>query len=107
MPRFLLHHRHEPEECGVAFTSFKGHASPLRHSATVASSLSGSHEIWWLVDAPGPGEALAYVPQPRSERSRSHDHPRTTSVPLGASARACPSSARTLPRSRCSAWPWS
>src|SRR5918996_5246576 len=29
MPRYLLHHRHEPEECGVEFAAFKGHTSPL------------------------------------------------------------------------------
>jgi hypothetical protein len=69
MARYLIHHRHEPEECGVAFTSFKGHASPLRHNATVASCLSGSHEIWWFVDAPGPGEALAQLPFFVAERS--------------------------------------
>ena len=37
MPRFLLHHRHEPHECGVAFAAFRGHASPLRHQAALAS----------------------------------------------------------------------
>ena len=31
MTRYLLHHRHEPHECGVVFASFKGHQSPLRH----------------------------------------------------------------------------
>ena len=25
MARYLLHHRHEPDECGVAFASFQGH----------------------------------------------------------------------------------
>ena len=34
MARYLLHHRHEPEECGVVFASFKGHHSPLRHQTT-------------------------------------------------------------------------
>ncbi len=29
MPRYLLHHRHEPHECGLVFASFKGHRSPL------------------------------------------------------------------------------
>jgi hypothetical protein len=69
VPRYLLHHRHEPEECGVAFTSFKGHASRLRHNATVASCLTGGHEIWWLVDAPDPGEALACLPFFVAQRS--------------------------------------
>jgi hypothetical protein len=69
MPRYLLHHRHEPGECGVAFTSFKGDASPLRHSAAVASCLSGGHEIWWLVDAADAEAALAQLPFFVAERS--------------------------------------
>ena len=62
MPRFLLHHRHEPQECGVAYASFKGEATPLRRRATVASCLSGGHEIWWLVEADSPEDALAQLP---------------------------------------------
>jgi hypothetical protein len=62
MPRYLLHHHHEPDECGVAFAAFKGHASPLRHTATVASCLSGGHAIWWLVNAPTPEDALEQLP---------------------------------------------
>ena len=51
MPRFLLHHRHEPHECGVAFASFRGHA------------------IWWSVEAAGPDEALALLPFFIAERA--------------------------------------
>jgi hypothetical protein len=69
MPRYLLHHHHEPDKCGVAFAAFKGHTSPLRHATTVASCLSGGHEIWWLVDAPGPDQALAQLPHFLAERS--------------------------------------
>ena len=69
VPRYLLHHRHEPQECGVAFAAFKGLASPLRHTATVGSCLSGGHEIWWLVDAPDPDHALAQLPFYVAERS--------------------------------------
>jgi hypothetical protein len=69
MPRYLLHHHHEPDKCGVAFAAFKGHASPLRHATTVASCLSGGHEIWWLVDAHGPDEALAQLPYFLATRS--------------------------------------
>ena len=36
---FLLHHRHQPRECGVAYASFKGHPSPLRRSDAVSSCL--------------------------------------------------------------------
>ena len=28
MSRYLLHHRHAPDECGVVFASFKGHREP-------------------------------------------------------------------------------
>jgi Cu+-exporting ATPase len=38
MPRFLIHHRHEPHECGVAFAAFRGHESPLRHRAALAAA---------------------------------------------------------------------
>ena len=69
MPRYLLHHRHDADDCGVAYSAFKGHASPLRHSATVASCLSGGHEIWWLVDAADPDAALAQLPFFVAERS--------------------------------------
>ena len=41
MARYLLHHRHEPHECGVVFASFKGHDSPLRRRPTLASCRSG------------------------------------------------------------------
>jgi hypothetical protein len=69
MARFLLHHRHEPQECGVAYASFKGEASPLRRTATVASCLAGGHEIWWLVEAASPKEALGQLPHYVAVRS--------------------------------------
>jgi hypothetical protein len=62
MPRYLLHHRHEPEECGVVFAAFKGHESPLRRQATLASCRSGGHEIWWTVESASEDEALALLP---------------------------------------------
>jgi hypothetical protein len=49
---YLLNHRHEPEECGVAFAAFNGHDSALRHAAAVSSCVTGGHEICWVVDAP-------------------------------------------------------
>ena len=69
MPRYLLHHRHEPSECGVAFASFKGHESPLRHRATLASCRSGGHAIWWTVEAAGENEALGLLPFFVAERA--------------------------------------
>jgi hypothetical protein len=62
MSRYLLEHRHEPQECGVVFTAFKGHQSPLRHRRTLASCHSGGHAIWWTVEAQSEAEALALLP---------------------------------------------
>ena len=69
MARYLLHHRHEPDECGVVFTSFKGHQSPLRHQTTLASCRSGGHEIWWTVDAGSEEDALRLLPFYVAERT--------------------------------------
>jgi hypothetical protein len=62
MSRYLLEHRHEPNECGAVFAAFRGHQSPLRHRATVASCRSGGHAIWWTVAAASEAEALALLP---------------------------------------------
>jgi hypothetical protein len=62
MARYLLHHRHDPDKCGVVFASFKGHQSPLRHRPTLASCRSGGHAIWWTVDAGSEDDALALLP---------------------------------------------
>lgn len=69
MPRYLLHHRHDPAECGVVFTSFKGHESALRHRATLASCRSGGHSIWWTVDAESERDALRLLPPYVVERT--------------------------------------
>jgi len=62
MSQYLLQHRHQPRECGVVFASFKGHESPLRDRATVASCRSGGHAIWWSVEAASELEALRLLP---------------------------------------------
>ena len=69
MSPYLLHHRHEADECGVVFASFKGHQSPLRHRATLASCRSGGHEIWWTVDAASEEDALRLLPYYVAERT--------------------------------------
>lgn len=74
MPRYLLHHHHEPNECGVAFAAFRGFESPLRHKAALASCNSGGHSLWWAVDASSEGNALAQLPYFVAER--------TTAVPV-------------------------
>lgn len=69
MPRYLLEHRHDRQECGVVFASFKGHTSPLRHRPTLGSCRSGGHAIWWTVDAESEAEALALLPRYVAERT--------------------------------------
>ena len=69
MHRYLLQHRHEPDECGVVFASFKGHRSPLRHRPTLASCRSGGHAIWWTVEAASEQDALALLPVYVGERT--------------------------------------
>jgi hypothetical protein len=69
MARYLLHHRHEPRECGVVFASFRGHESPLRHRATLASCASGGHAIWWSVEAASDEDALELLPFFVAERT--------------------------------------
>jgi hypothetical protein len=66
---YLLHHRHEPHECGVVFAAFRGHQSPLRHRATLASCRSGGHAIWWTVQADSENDALALLPFYIAERT--------------------------------------
>jgi hypothetical protein len=62
MPRFLLHHRHEPRECPAAFAAWSGFTSPLRRRATVGSCHFGDHQIWWEVEASSEREALEHLP---------------------------------------------
>ena len=69
MHRYLLHHRHDPDECGVVFASFKGHRSPLRHRSTLASCRSGGHAIWWTVEAASEDDALALLPSYVADRT--------------------------------------
>ena len=51
------------------FASFRGHDSPLRHRATIASCRSGGHEIWWTVDADDEADALRLLPFYVAERT--------------------------------------
>jgi hypothetical protein len=62
MPLFVLHHHHDPQDCGAAYASFKGVNSPLRHSAALASCGEGGHAIWWTVEAASETEALGVLP---------------------------------------------
>ena len=69
MPRFLIHHRHAASACGVAFSAFRGHESPLRHRPALASCAVGGHAIWWTVEATSEADALALLPFFVAERS--------------------------------------
>jgi hypothetical protein len=69
MPRYMVHHRHEPRECGIAFAAFKGHESPLRHRAALASCPTGGHAIWWSVEAASERDALRQLPYFVARRS--------------------------------------
>lgn len=69
MPRFLVQHRHEPQQCGIAFAAFRGHESPLRHQAALASCPFGGHAIWWTVEAASEQDALRLLPFFVAQRS--------------------------------------
>jgi hypothetical protein len=62
MPLFRLHHHHEADECAAIYAAWKGFASPLRSSVTLASCREGGHEIWWDVEAPDSRRALELLP---------------------------------------------
>lgn len=67
--QFVLHHRHGPAECRVAFAAWKGFSSPLRRRTTFGSCLLGGHEIWWELEAASEREALAQLPPYVAERT--------------------------------------
>jgi hypothetical protein len=69
MARFLLHHRHEARECGVAFASFRGHESSLRHREALATCAFGGHAIFWAVEAADESHALGLLPYFVAERA--------------------------------------
>jgi hypothetical protein len=69
MPCFLIHHRHAPQECGVAYIAFKGFASELRHERALAACDYGDHAIWWTVEAESEADALARLPHYVASRS--------------------------------------
>lgn len=69
MAKFILTHRHEPEECRSAYAAWNGFESPLRHHDTLASCGRGGHRIFWTVQAPDEREALAQLPPYVAERT--------------------------------------
>lgn len=63
MTQFLLSHSHEPGECAAAFAAWNGTASPLRGDVAWAGCAHGTHSVYWRVEAPDPGAALALLPE--------------------------------------------
>lgn len=74
MPLFLLHHRHDADECPAAYAAWKGFDSPLRRAIALSSCLQGGHAIWWEVEALDARAALELLP--------SYVATRTTAVPV-------------------------
>jgi hypothetical protein len=66
---FVLHHRHEPQECAAAFAAWQGFDSPLRHRVTASTCLEGGHALWWWVEAADRSAALALLPRFVAERT--------------------------------------
>jgi hypothetical protein len=62
MLRFVLHHRHEPGECGAAFAAWSGFDSPLRRRGAIGACHFDDHQIWWLVEAESARAALDQLP---------------------------------------------
>lgn len=69
MARYMLTHRHRPEECRVAFAAWRGFDSPLRRLPTLASCAQGKHSLWWAVEAASEREALGQLPPYVAERT--------------------------------------
>lgn len=69
MASYMLTHRHEPDECRVAFASWRGFDSPLRHKQTLASCAKGGHSLWWTVEARSEADALRQLPPYLAERT--------------------------------------
>ena len=69
MASFMLHHRHQPDECPSAYAAWKGFDSPLRGHQVLASCRLGGHEIWWEVEAADEADALGRLPKFVGERT--------------------------------------
>ena len=62
MPKFVLTHTHNADECAVSVAAWRGFASPLRHGTPLGSCALGGHCVWWTVDASDEVAALALLP---------------------------------------------
>ena len=73
MTLFLLEHRHQPSECGVAFAAWKGFDSPLRQKEVLCSCRTGGHRLWFVVLATSADSALLQLPRYLAERTEVFD----------------------------------
>jgi hypothetical protein len=69
MPLFIIHHRHDANECPAAYAAWKGFDSPLRRQGAKSSCPWSGHDIWWDLDAVDADDALSYLPPYVGERS--------------------------------------
>ena len=69
MALYLLEHRHQPDECAVAFAAWKGFDSPRRQRAVLCSCRSGGHRLWFVVPAATADGAPAPVAALRRART--------------------------------------
>jgi hypothetical protein len=66
---YLLHHRHDPRECGAAYAAWRGFSSDLRRRSAASNCLFGGHAIWWRVEAADAHAALALLPPYVADRT--------------------------------------
>jgi hypothetical protein len=69
MASFMLHHRHQPDECPASYAAWKGFDSPLRGHKVPTSCRLGGHEIWWEIEAADEDDALGRLPRFVGERT--------------------------------------
>jgi hypothetical protein len=71
--RFVLEHRHAPEECRAVYAAWNGFDSPLRQHGVLASCASGGHRLFWDVEAHDGESALSQLPPFVAERAEASE----------------------------------
>jgi hypothetical protein len=69
LQRYLLHHRHDPEECEWLHGSWTGFAGRLIQGVTVTTCSHADHGICWTLTAESEADALAQLPAPVAART--------------------------------------
>lgn len=65
MAMYVITNQHQPEDCPELSDELSSHYEANRPSANVnvyCNCSSGEHRMFFLIDAPGPSEALLAVP---------------------------------------------